>query len=280
MFNPMKKIAFCNQKGGVAKTTSAINIAAYLALNGKKTLLIDLDPQANATSGLGTNKNEIKQSIYDVLHEHIDLEQAIKPTEIDLLSIVPSSISLTGAEVELVNLMGREYRLKKAIQEIRTPFDFILFDCPPSLGLLTINGLTAADTVLIPIQCEYYALEGLSQLMKTINLIQENLNSNLGIEGVLMTLADYRTNLTKEVIDEVKRYFGEKVYKTIIPRTVKLTEAPGFGKPIALYDKNSIGAQKYEDVVREMLKIPLSSQPIEHKELITNLEEDHGTEIR
>ena len=249
----MRKIAFCNQKGGVAKTTSAINIAAYLAIHGKDTLLIDLDPQANATSGVGINKQEITQSVYNVLHEHIPIESAMVPTGIEKLKIIPSSISLTGAEVELVNVMGREYRLRKALQEMQEKFDFVIFDCPPSLGLLTINGLTAASSVLIPIQCEYYALEGLSQLMQTLDLIRDNLNENLAIEGVLMTLADYRTNLTKEVIGEVKKYFGKKVYEAIIPRTVKLTEAPGFGKPIALYDPTSIGAKKYEEVAREIL---------------------------
>ena len=276
----MKKIAFCNQKGGVAKTTSAINVAAYLALSGKKTLLVDLDPQANATSGLGINKSEIEQNIYNVLHEHIGLEAAIKPTDIDLLSIVPSNISLTGAEVELVNLMGREYRLKKAIKEMQQDFDFIIFDCPPSLGLLTINGLTAANAVIIPIQCEYYALEGLSQLMETLNLIQDNLNAKLEVEGVLMTLADYRTNLTKEVIEEVNRFFGEKVYKTVIPRTVKLTEAPGFGKPIALYAPDSVGAKKYNDVTREILNLPLGAEHITNEEVTINSEENHGEEIR
>jgi len=275
----VKKIAFCNQKGGVAKTTSAINIAAYLALNNKKTLLIDLDPQANATSGLGINKREIKQSIYNVLHEHIGLEDAIKPTAIDLLSIAPSNINLTGAEVELVNLMGREYRLRKAINEMTKDYDYIIFDCPPSLGLLTINGLTAASSVIIPIQCEYYALEGLSQLMETLKLIQENLNDSLEVEGVLMTLADYRTNLTKEVIEEVKKFFGKKVYTTIIPRTVKLTEAPGFGKPIALYAQDSIGAKKYNDVTREILGLSLESEPIVNEEVMINMEEKHGKEI-
>ncbi len=274
----VKKIAFCNQKGGVAKTTSALNISAYLALHGKKTLLIDLDPQANATSGLGINKAAIEQGIYNVLHEHIGLETAILPTEIELLSIAPSNISLTGAEVELVNVMGREYRLKKAIQEAQCDFDYIIFDCPPSLGLLTINGLTAADSVIIPIQCEYYALEGLSQLTKTLDLIRENLNPELEIEGVLMTLADYRTNLTKEVIDEVKNYFGKKVYTAVIPRTVKLTEAPGFGKPIALYAENSIGAKKYEEVAHEILGLSTTPEVLDSKELITSTEEDHGQE--
>ncbi|MFH1798588.1 MAG: AAA family ATPase [Candidatus Omnitrophota bacterium] len=269
----MKKIAFCNQKGGVAKTTSALNIAVYLALYGKKTLLVDLDPQANATSGIGIPKGRVDQSIYSVLHEHIGMEQAIKPTGIDNLSIVPSNISLTGAEVELVNLMGREYRLKKAIQEMKGEMDFIIFDCPPSLGLLTVNGLSAADSVIIPIQCEYYALEGLSQLVKTLELIKDNLNPALKIEGVLMTLADYRTNLTKEVINEVKEYFGDKVYKTIIPRAIKLTEAPGFGKPIALYSPDSTGAKAYESVTREILGINEKGQHIENEEVTVKVED-------
>jgi chromosome partitioning protein len=275
----MKKIAFCNQKGGVAKTTSAINIAAYLAIHGKKTLLVDLDPQANATSGVGVAKAKIGNSIYNVLHEHIDISQAILPTEIDNLLIIPSNIHLTGAEVELVNVMGREYRLKKALQEMQHEFDYVIFDCPPSLGLLTINGLAAANSVIIPIQCEYYALEGLGQLMQTLELIKENLNERLEVEGVLMTLADYRTNLTKEVINEVKEHFKEKVYKTIIPRTVKLTEAPGFGKPIALYAENSIGAKKYSDVAKEILGLPLTIETIETEQVITNVEEGHGEEI-
>ncbi len=271
----MKKIAFCNQKGGVAKTTSALNVAAYLALLGKKTLLIDLDPQANATSGLGIDKKNITQSVYNVLHEHIPVESAIMSTDIEKFDIVPSSISLTGAEVELVNVMGREYRLKKALQEMQREYDFVIFDCPPSLGLLTINGLTAADSVIIPIQCEYYALEGLSQLMQTLDLVRDNLNEGLEVEGVLMTLADYRTNLTKEVINEVIKYFGDKVYKAIIPRTVKLTEAPGFGKPIALYDPASIGAKKYEEVAREVLGLEI---PDENNEEVVNAESEKNTE--
>jgi len=276
----MKKIAFCNQKGGVAKTTSALNIAAYLAINGKKTLLVDLDPQGNATSGLGIDKNKLEQSVYHVLNEQAEVSQILQPTDIDLLSVLPSNINLTGAEVELVNLMGREYRLKKALQEVEEEFEFILFDCPPSLGLLTLNGLTAATSVLIPIQCEYYALEGLSQLVKTINLVQDNLNPKLKVEGVLMTLADYRTNLTKEVISEVKKYFKTKVYDTIIPRTIKLTEAPGFGKPIALYAPGSIGAYKYEEVAREIIKATFPEtktlQPVEKEEVTTSLEGTHG----
>lgn len=282
----MKTIAICNQKGGVAKTTSAINISAYLALKGKRTLLIDLDPQANATSGLGINKGQLQYSIYNVLHEQAKLEQVIRDTEIELLSVAPSNINLTGAEVELVSAIGREHKLRKAIQEMSGKYDFVIIDCPPSLGLLTVNALTAADSVIVPIQCEYYALEGLGQLMKTIKLITENLNGQLVVEGVLMTMADLRANLTKEVIEEVKKFFGGKVYKTIIPRTIKLTEAPGFGKPIALYDGRSLGAKKYESVVDEILGInkvePPSdnenAQPIVTKEVIT--EEAHGKEIR
>ena len=276
----MKKIAFCNQKGGVAKTTSALNIAAYLALNGQKTLLIDLDPQANATSGLGLSKNELERSVYDVLHEQETISAALQTTAIEDLFVIPSSLNLTGAEVELVNLMGREYRLKKALEAVKEDYDYAIFDCPPSLGLLTINGLTAADSVIIPIQCEYYALEGLSQLMKTLELIKDNLNEALHIDGVLMTLADYRTNLTKEVISEVKQHFGDLVFDTVIPRTIKLTEAPGFGKPIALYAKDSIGAQKYESVTKELLNRSLSAKHIADKEVTENMEELNGEEIR
>ncbi|MBD3380205.1 MAG: AAA family ATPase [Candidatus Omnitrophica bacterium] len=272
----VKKIAFCNQKGGVAKTTSAINIAAYLALKGKRTLLVDLDPQANATSGGGIDKAKLEHSIYDLLHEHIRIDTAIKDTAIDGLKIVPSNINLTGAEVELVNVMGREYRLKKSLEEIEENYDYAILDCPPSLGLLTINALTAANSVIIPIQCEYYALEGLSQLMQTLDLIRDNLNESLYVEGVLMTLADFRTNLTKEVISEVKEYFGDKVYKTVIPRTVKLTEAPGFGKPIALYAEDSIGARRYSDVVDEMLGLYKDTQDNIKEEVTINTEESHG----
>lgn len=246
-------IAICNQKGGVAKTTSAINLASYLAIENKKTLLVDLDPQSNATSGVGIDKHSVKTSIYNVLHENDSLQSIILKTQINNLDIAPSSLELTGAEVELVNVMNREYRLKKAIESVKTNYDFIIIDCPPSLGLLTVNALAAADSLIIPIQCEYYALEGLSQLTGTVNLIRDNLNSELQIKGVLLTMADYRTKLTKEVIEEVKKFFGNKVYKTIVPRSIKLTEAPGFGKPIALYDKSSIGAVAYQNLAKEVL---------------------------
>jgi chromosome partitioning protein len=248
-----KVIAICNQKGGVGKTTTATNLATYLAISGKKILLIDLDPQGNATSGLGVDKHSVKSSVYDLVIDEIDPDLGIINTNIDNLVLLPSNLNLTGAEVELVGIMGREYRLKKALAGLLDRFDFILIDCPPSLGLLTINGLSAANSVLIPIQCEYYALEGLSQLVNTINLVKENLNSGLEIEGVLLTMADFRTNLTNEVIKEARNFFKEKVYNTIIPRSIRLTEAPGFGKPIALYDKNSIGAQKYLEFTNELL---------------------------
>lgn len=250
-----KVIALCNQKGGVGKTTTAINLATYLALSGKKILLIDIDPQGNATSGLGINKHDIKHSVYHLLIDDADPRSIMIGTQVPNLSLFPSNLNLTGAEVELVSAIGREHKLKKALAGLLNDFDFILIDCPPSLGLLTINALSAANSILIPIQCEYYALEGLSQLVNTINLVKENINPSLVVEGVLLTMADYRTKLTNEVINEVKKFFNEKVYTTVIPRNIRLAEAPGFGKPIAMYDKNSIAAQKYEDFTNELLGI-------------------------
>jgi chromosome partitioning protein len=253
-----KVITICNQKGGTGKTTSAINIATFLAAAGKKVMLIDLDPQANTTSGIGINKHDVKKSTYHVLLEEVEIQEILQPTLINNLWLAPSNLDLTGAEVELVGALGREYRLKRALQKEKENFDFILIDSPPSLGLLTINGLCAADSVLIPVQCEYYALEGLSQLSNTIRLVKDNLNPGLIIEGVLLTMADYRTNLTKEVIQEARNYFKEKVYETVIPRNIRLTEAPGFGKPILLYDKDSLGAQKYEELCKEILNVPFN----------------------
>jgi chromosome partitioning protein len=252
-----KIITICNQKGGVGKTTSAINIAVFLAVAGKKVMLVDLDPQANATSGIGANKHDIKKSTYHVLLEEIDIRDVLQPTAIPNLVLAPSNLDLTGAEVELVGSLGREYRLKRALEKIKIEFDFIIVDSPPSLGLLTINGLCAADSVIVPVQCEYYALEGLTQLNNTIRLVKDNINQNLTIEGVLLTMADYRTNLTREVIQEARNHFKDKVYQTVIPRNIRLTEAPSFGKPIYLYDKDSLGAQKYEELCREILGLPL-----------------------
>ena len=273
-----KIIAICNQKGGVGKTTTAINLGAYLALSGKRILLIDIDPQGNATSGLGINKHDLKASIYDLLMDERDPKPLIIATGISNFSLLPSTISLTGAEVELVGVMGREYRLKKALSTLSTEYDFIIIDCPPSLGLLTINALAAADSVLIPIQCEYYALEGLSQLVNTVNLVKANINSQLAIEGVLLTMADYRTNITNEVINEARKFFKEKVYNTVIPRNVKLTEAPGFGKPIALYDKMSMGAQRYSEFADELLGIKKDSNKRQPQIILDNTLQDNKLE--
>jgi chromosome partitioning protein len=257
-----KVIAICNQKGGTGKTTSAINIAAYIALAGKKALLIDLDPQANATSGVGIDRHKIKQSTYHILLEELSIREIIQPTAIPNLFLAPANLDLTGAEVELVSALGREYRLKKAVAGIRDEYDYIIIDSPPSLGLLTINSLSAADSILIPVQCEYYALEGLTQLTNTFRLVQNNLNQGLTIQGVILTMADFRTNLTKEVINEVKSNFSGRVYDTVIPRSIRLSEAPSYGKPIALYDKDNIGAKKYEELAHEIMNsITVSQKP-------------------
>ncbi len=249
-----KTIAVCNQKGGVGKTTTAVNLATSLATAGKKTLLIDLDPQANATGGLGVDKRGLNRSIYEVLLEGVPVESTILPTKISNLWLAPSQPSLSGAELELANQPQREWRLKSAIQKSADTYELILVDCPPSLGLLTVNALCAADSVLIPMQCEYYALEGLSQLLETIRLIQENLNSDLTIEGVLMTMADFRTKLTNDVIQEVRKFFGSKVYEVVIPRSVRLSEAPSHGLPVALYDPGSAGAKAYQTLAEYILE--------------------------
>ncbi len=250
----MSKIfAICNQKGGTGKTTSAINLSAYFALAKKRVLLVDLDPQANATSGIGINKHNVAKSTYHVLLEELSIKAIVLPTQVENLSIAPANLDLTGAEVELVSTLGREYRLKKALQEIKDDYDYVVIDAPPSLGLLTLNALSAADGILVPVQCEYYALEGLSQLMNTFNLVKTHLNADLVIQGVILTMADFRTNLTKEVISEVKKHFQDKVYKSVIPRSIKLGESPSFGKPIALYDKDNIAARKYEELAHEII---------------------------
>ncbi|MBI2095403.1 MAG: ParA family protein [Candidatus Omnitrophica bacterium] len=246
-------ISVCNQKGGVGKTSTAVSLSSALALEGHPTLLVDLDPQGNATTGVGIDKKTASQSIYHALIEDAKLEEITLPSCVAKLSAVPSNEHLSGLEVELVSVLGRESKLKKALSQVMNSYEFIFIDCPPSFGLLTINALTASHSVIIPIQCEYYALEGLGQLTKTLRLVQDNLNENLQIEGIVMTMADFRTNLTQEVINEVKKHFGDKVYRTVIPRNIRLSEAPGFGKPIFLYDKDSEGAKKYKELTAEFL---------------------------
>ncbi|MDF1544021.1 MAG: AAA family ATPase [bacterium] len=248
-----KVIAITNQKGGVGKTTTAVNLSSCLAAAEKKTLLIDMDPQGNSTSGIGLDKNNVELSIYELLIGKCSASEVILPTDLDYLNIIPATISLVGAEVELVNMISREARLKKGITTVHEHYDYIIVDCPPSLGLLTINTLTAADSVIIPIQCEYFALEGLGQLMNTVSLVKENLNPSLEIEGVLLTMYDGRLNLSKQVSDEVRKHFDSKVYDTMIARNVRLSEAPSFGKPIILYDILSTGAENYMSLTKELL---------------------------
>jgi len=248
-----KTIAIANQKGGVGKTTTSVNLGACLAHIGKKVLLIDIDPQGNATSGAGIDKGDIDQCIYNVLVEDVEIDKVIQQTDLENLDLIPATIQLAGAEIELVPTISREVRLQRALTKVTKQYDYIIIDCPPSLGLLTINALTASDAVLIPVQCEYYALEGLSQLLNTVRLVQKHLNKGLMIDGVLLTMLDARTNLGIQVIEEVKKYFQNKVYKTIIPRNVRLSEAPSHGKPIIVYDSKSRGAEVYLELAKEVV---------------------------
>lgn len=249
----MKILAIANQKGGVGKTTTSVNLSSALAEAGKKVLLVDTDPQGNATSGVGIDKNNVQYSVYDMLVEDVSINKVVIKTSQDNLSIIPANIALAGAEIELVSAMSREVRLKYAFKELEETFDYIIIDCPPSLGLLTINSFTAATGIVIPVQCEYYALEGLSQLLNTIKLVQRHLNQSLEIEGVLLTMLDARTNLGNDVMTEVRAHFGDKVYETIIPRNVRLSEAPSHGEPINVYDPRSTGAKTYKELAQEVI---------------------------
>jgi chromosome partitioning protein len=249
-----KVISIFNQKGGVGKTTTNVNLCAALALKGKKVLSIDIDPQGNSTSGFGINKNELEYTIYDVLIEDYDINKIICKTSIENLELVPANIQLAGAEIELTNTKYREKTLKEKMSMLDNKCDFIIIDCPPSLGLLSLNALTASNTVLIPIQCEYYSLEGVGQLIDTVKLVRKNLNPKLDIEGVLLNMFDGRTNLSVQVVEEVKKYFKDKVYRTVIPRSVRLAEAPSFGQPIMLYDEKSKGSEAYMKLSEEIIK--------------------------
>ena len=248
-----KIISVANQKGGVGKTTTTVNLSTILAKKGKKVLLIDTDPQGNATSGLGVSK-DVELSVYDILIGDTEFDETLQETAIKNLKVCPSNISLAGAEVQLVSMMSREQRLKTKLDKIKDQYDYILIDCPPSLGLVTLNAFTASDSVLIPVQCEYFALEGLGQLLNTVNLVKKHLNKNLEIEGALLTMYDARTNLSNQEVKEVKKYFEDKVYKTVIPRNVRLSEAPSYGMPITVYDPRSKGAKAYEKFAKELLK--------------------------
>ncbi|MDZ5782518.1 MULTISPECIES: ParA family protein [Marinococcus] len=248
-----KTVAIANQKGGVGKTTTAVNISACLAHVGQRVLLVDIDPQGNATSGAGIEKGDVEKCVYNVLVEDTDIRDIVRGTALEQLDVVPATIQLSGAEIELVSTISREIRLKNALEDVAAQYDYIIIDCPPSLGLLTINALSASDSILIPVQCEYYALEGLSQLLNTVRLVQKHLNHDLEIEGVLLTMLDARTNLGFQVIEEVKKYFQEKVFETIIPRNIRLGEAPSHGLPIIMYDAKSKGAEVYLELAKEVV---------------------------
>jgi chromosome partitioning protein len=258
-----RMIAIANQKGGVGKTTTAVNLGAALAILGQVVLVVDLDPQGNASTGLGIDHSVRTTTTYNVIMSGADIREAIQTTEVSGLSAIPSTIDLAGAEIELVSQFSRENRLRKALESIQDEYDFVLLDCPPSLGLLTVNALTAADELIVPIQCEYYALEGLGQLLKNVRLVQQNVNPGLRLSGIVMTMFDARTKLADQVIDEVRAYFGSRVYDTVIPRTVRLSEAPGFGKPISLYDPSSKGAMAYKWLAEEVVARPVDESPLD-----------------
>ena len=247
-------IAIANQKGGVGKTTTSINLSSCLAEAGKKILAIDLDPQGNTTSGLGVDKDDLENTVYELMLDECTIRESIHKTEIENLTLIPSNVNLSGAEIELLGINDKEYILKNAVDYIRDDYDFIIIDCPPSLNMLTINSMTTADSVLVPIQCEYYALEGLSQLIHTINLVKERLNPNLNIDGVVFTMYDSRTNLSMQVVENVKQNLNQKVYNTLIPRNIRLAEAPSYGMPINMYDPKSAGAEAYMQLAEEVIK--------------------------
>ncbi len=248
-----KIISIANQKGGVGKTTTSVNLSAGLAHLGYNVLLVDIDPQGNATSGVGVEKGETEECIYNVLIEDVSITSVLKQTSTERLDVIPATIQLAGAEIELVPTISREVRLKNALDEVKDNYDYVIIDCPPSLGLLTLNSLTASDTVMIPVQCEYYALEGLSQLLNTIRLVQKHLNKQLLIEGVVLTMFDARTNLASQVMEEVKKYFQDRVYEAVVPRNVRLGEAPSYGEPIITYDPRSRGAEVYLELAKEVV---------------------------
>jgi len=275
-----RAITIVNQKGGTGKTTTAVNLAAALADLGKKILIVDSDPQGNATSGIGVNKSELELSAYDILLNKASAEEVLIKNVYPNIDLIPCNINLTGAEIELVGALSRETRLKKGIKPIKDNYDFIFIDSPPSLGLLTLNALVASDGIIVPIQCEFYALEGVSQLLNTLNLVRDGLNPNLKLDGVLLTMADFRTNLTSEVINEIKDYFKDKVFNSVIPRNIRLSEAPSHGKPISAYDSNSIGATRYAELAEEFVaRYSIDHKPLEDNRLKKYEEESDESRI-